>query len=367
MLVFASAVRPVLSAPDWAQAAPGYIVEFPRDHGSHPDRRIEWWYFTGNLSAEGGVRFGYQLTFFRIGIDSQPKSSSPWVVRDLHMAHFAISDLTHRQYRSAQRLDRAGPDWAKAQKDRLDVWQENWSAAMAADGSVSLTASEEQAGQPFSMRLSLQGGRAAVLHGDRGYSRKGLIPGNASIYYSFTRMPTEGELVLGDRRFAVKGDSWMDHEFGTSFLEPGQQGWDWFSLQKSDGGELMLFQLRRADGSLDPNASGTFIRPDGSTRRLVPGDFQLVPGRTWKSSATGAAYPVEWKITVPSEKLTLTVKTPLESQEMHGGPQSAGPSYWEGGIEFSGQWGGAPVVGRGYLEMTGYGSQRISSFFAAPE
>jgi predicted secreted hydrolase len=205
----------------------------------------------------------------------------------------------------------------------------------------------------------LAGGEPPVLHGERGYSRKGTKPGNASHYYSLTRMPSAGTLWIDEERVEVTGDSWMDHEWGTSFLEPGQVGWDWFSIQLEDGSDLMLFQIRRSDGSADPFASGTVVDAAGRATHLGPGDFVLRPGTTWTSAGSGARYPIAWRVSVLSMGLDAEVRAAFPAQEMRTG-SSGSVTYWEGAIDVSGTRGGRPVRGRGYLEMTGYTGRPMS-------
>ncbi len=332
----------------WKDATAGYTYAFPRDHASHPDYKIEWWYYTGNVKATDGRRFGYQVTFFRVGIVPAPTNPSKWAVRDLFMTHLAISDPSGRRYRYAEKLSRGGPGLAGAASDRYHVWNDDWSATL--DGSRHLlNATSPQAG----IDLTLDEGKAPVIHGTGGISQKGAQAGNASHYYSLTRMPTRGTLTVDGERFEVTGDSWMDHEFGTSFLEPGQRGWDWLSMQLSDGRELMLYQLRRDDGSRDPRSSGTLVGTDGKTKHLDVNAFTLTPGRATFKSKNGAVYPIEWAISIPGEKLDLKVTTPLNDQEL-ALERSTGVAYWEGAIDLSGSAAGKPIAGAGYLEMTGY-------------
>jgi predicted secreted hydrolase len=210
--------------------------------------------------------------------------------------------------------------------------------------------------------LTLSPGKGPALHGQRGFSRKGSQPGNASHYYSFSRMPTRGRLEVAGRNVEVEGSSWMDHEFGTSFLEERQVGWDWFSMQFEDGTDLMLFQLRRSDGKRDPNSSGTLIGKAGATRAIAQDEFDLIPGRTWKSAASGASYPVEWRIRIPKADIELEIRAAPDSQELQTG-RSTGVTYWEGAIVVQGRRGGTPVRGRGYLEMTGYSGAPMSRVF----
>lgn len=349
------------SANDWKQAPQDHVLTFPKDHGSHPDQKIEWWYFTGNLATEEGNALGYQLTFFRIGTDPAPKNPSTWTVRNLHMAHFAISDLTEKRYYSAQRLGRAGPSLAGAALDRLFTWNGTWKAEMTTNGAIQLAADSKD----FGLNLHLVSERPIVAHGENGYSRKGQQPGNASIYYSFTRLKSTGTVTISGKPHKVSGLSWMDHEFGTSFLEPGQVGWDWFSLQLNDGSDLMLFQIRQLDPKAPPAMSGTLILPDGKVIHLKPEDFKLDGSKPWKSDTTGAAYPLHWKIHLPNHALSLTTTTVLPDQEMRSA--KAGPTYWEGAVVAEGTHQEKAVTGKGYLEMTGYSGASMSSFFRGTE
>lgn len=347
------AASPQAASP-WKEARPGYVFSFPRDHASHPDFKIEWWYYTGNVRAADGRRFGYQLTFFRVGIDHQPVNPSKWAVRDLYMTHLAVSDAKGQRYRFAEKLTRGGPGLAGALTDRYYTWNEEWSAGIGDQGAGSRTrhvlrASSPQAG----VDLVLDEGKAPAINGINGVNQKGARDGNASHYYSLTRMPTRGTISVDGERFEVTGESWMDHEFSTSFLEPEQRGWDWFSIQLSDNRELMLYRMRRADGSHDPRSSGTLTDANGRTTHLTNDDFTLTPGRATFKSANGAVYPTEWTVAVPKHRLALTVTTPLNDQELSL-VKSTGIAYWEGMIDVAGQAGGRAVRGAGYLEMTGY-------------
>ena len=344
----------------WLSADPDYRLAFPRDHASHPDYRIEWWYYTGNLDAPDGRRFGYQLTFFRVGVDRRPVNPSRWAVRDLHMAHLAVTDIAGRRHQVAERLNRDGVGWAGASTETLHVWNDGWSArldAAAGDGAHLLNAASDDGALAVDFRLVPD--RPPVLHGAAGYSQKGAETGNASHYYSFTRLRTTGRIVVDGEAFDVSGLSWMDHEFGTSFLEPAQVGWDWFSLQFDDGSDLMVYTMRRDDGAPDPRSSGTFVAPDGSITRLAAGDYALVPGRRWTSPASGASYPVAWEIRVPALGIDLDVEATIDAQELQTG-ESTGVTYWEGAIDARGTREGAPLAGQGYLEMTGYAGPPMS-------
>jgi predicted secreted hydrolase len=263
------------------------------------------------------------------------------------MAHAAVTDAAGRQFLYGERVSRAGVGAAGAGTFDYRVWNGDWQARLEY-GRHKLQARDDR----FSFDLELSEDNPAVLNGDHGYSQKGNAAGNATEYYSLTRMPTEGAIFVNGERFAVRGNSWMDHEFGTTFLERTQQGWDWFSLQLDDGTDLMAFRLRSLDGTADPRSSGTVVPKGGPPRRLLAGDFTLIPGRRWTSPASGGAYPVEWEVSVPGESMQLKVRPVLDNQEIDGTRTSV--KYWEGAVDVTGTRGGAPITGRGYLEMTGY-------------
>jgi predicted secreted hydrolase len=343
----------------WKEAKAGYQFSFPRDHAAHPDFKIEWWYYTGNVTAADGRRFGYQVTFFRVGIDFMPANPSKWAVRDLYMTHLAVSDAKGQRYRYAEKLTRGGPGLAGAKTDTYYTWNDDWSAGIRDQGpgiraQHVLRANSAQAG----IDLVLDEGKAPAINGINGINQKGAREGNASHYYSLTRMPTRGAITIDGERFEVSGQSWMDHEFSTSFLEPEQRGWDWFSIQLSDNRELMLYRMRRADGSHDPRSSGTLVDAGGRTTHLTNSDFTLTPGRSTFTSRNGAVYPTEWKVAVPAHQIDLTVTTPLNDQELSL-VESTGIAYWEGMIDVTGSQavgssGRQVLTGSGYLEMTGY-------------
>jgi predicted secreted hydrolase len=339
----------------WKSAVPGRLITLPADHASHPDYKLEWWYYTGNVDAADGRRFGYQLTFFRVGVDPAPANPSRWTVRDLYMAHLAVTDVNGRRYRFSDRMNRAGPGWAGARTDRYRVWNDDWDAGLAAPRTHHLRAGTRE----FGLDLTLDEDRPPVLNGDRGYSQKGSSPGNASYYYSLTRMPTRGAITIDGRSIPVSGASWMDHEFGTNFLEASQVGWDWFSIQLGDGRDLMIFQLRRDDGSIDPHSSGTLVDAGGRVSPItIASTFALTPGRVWTSDVSHARYPVAWHVSVPTAALDLDVTAALDDQELHT-EHSTGVTYWEGAIDVHGRSNDRPVDGRGYLEMTGYAGRAM--------
>ncbi len=207
VLALVALLAPVAAQSVWKDATAGYRFEFPRDHASHPDYKIEWWYYTGNLATSSGRRFGYQVTFFRVGIDPAPVNPSRWAVRDIHMAHLAVSDPEGRRYRFDERLSRSGPGLSGAASDRYRVWNDDWSAGVDEQQRHVLQATSRSA----SVQLTLDEGKAPVVNGVNGISQKGARPGNASHYYSMTRMPTRGVITVDGERFDVTGESWNEN------------------------------------------------------------------------------------------------------------------------------------------------------------
>lgn len=325
----------------YRQALPGYRYDFPRDHFEHPDFRTEWWYYTGNVRNADGRRFGFELVFFRQGERRGPSENrSAWRIDDLYLAHLALTDIGGRQFHSYRRLSRAGPGLAGAGFAGRRVWNGNWSAEWDADfRGQTLRAVARDA--RFTLRLAPL--KPWVIHGENGVSQKAAGAGRASYYVSFPRLSVEGEI----NGRAVQGTAWMDHEWFTHQLEAAQVGWDWFSAQLADNTELMLFQLRRKDGGIDPYSAGTFIDGQGRARHLKAGDFTLQPLETWTSPKTKARYPVRWRLRVPSLGIDMECAAALREQELAG--EGGGPSYWEGAVTYSGS-----ASGVGYLEMTGY-------------
>ena len=358
---------------DWQQALPGWQYKFPTDHAIHPDYKTEWWYFTGNLRDERGHEFGYELTFFRQGILSPKQQealakdgSTPerFVQSDFKFAHFAVSDISGNRFYFVQKLnrgafgdagfggiadDKLGPAGTKAPVPL--AWMESWSLKPQADGAWQITA--QTGGEtPMSIDLKVLPLKGPVIEGTDGVSQKAEGLGNASHYYSFTRLQTTGTLSLGknEQKNNVHGESWFDHEWASNQMVADQVGWDWFCFQLNDGTEMMLYAMRRRDGSVDPVSSGTWVAADGHTEHLRREDFQLTKLETWKSAHTGATYPLEWRVNLPARQMQLTVKPRIEDQEL----VLPGISYWEGAIAISGQSGGKPVNGVGYMELTGY-------------
>jgi predicted secreted hydrolase len=344
----AQVLAPVLPAGGFARADGPQPFDFPAAHGPHPEYQTEWWYYTGNLETSDGRHFGYQLTFFRralLPITDEADRASRWATNQVYFAHFAITDVAGAEHRSFERFGRGAAGLAGAEADPYQVWLEDWRVEQTEADVYHLVASQDG----LALDLLLHDMKGPVFHGDQGYSQKGSDPGNASYYYSMTRLETSGEVIIGDSAHTVDGLSWMDHEFSTSALGADQVGWDWFALQFDDGSELMLFQLRKDNGSIDRFSSGTFIGSDGSTTHLEHDDFLIGIGDTWTSPRTHGEYPAEWSLTIPSLNLTLNINPYLADQEM-----DITFAYWEGAVMITGKRGGLSIAGSGYIEMTGY-------------
>jgi predicted secreted hydrolase len=339
----------VTSRAQYQVALPGYRYEFPRDHFNHPEYQTEWWYYTGNLKGADGHRFGFELTFFREAVDRSHIEASPWDVRDVYLAHFAVSDLDGGEFYHAERTNRAGPGIAGVDESKVKIWNGNWQALWKGK-TVELKANDER----FAVDLVLRPEKAPVIQGENGVSQKAAGVGHASHYISLTRLKTSGSMTVGKTLNKVTGSAWMDHEFFTHQLEAEQVGWDWLSLQLNDNTELMLFHIRRKDGSIDPFSAGTYVDALGGTVHLHEADFVLRPaGDTWISAITKARYPVRWHVEIPKLSLSFEITTPLKPQELSGRNPSS-PNYWEGAITLAGTRGNSRVSGVGYLEMTGY-------------
>lgn len=329
-------------------ALPGYHFQFPHDYFNHPDFQTEWWYYTGNLHTAEGRKFGFELTFFRQGIDRNPAQQGVWDVHDVWFAHLALSDIDGKRFLHTERWNRQGAGLAGADETQRRVWNGNWQVQWTGPGEH-LQAVAEQ----FRLDLNLLPAKPPAIHGQNGVSQKSAGAGHASHYFSETRLKTDGTIEIGGASYRVDGLAWMDHEFFTNQLSADETGWDWFSLQFDDGSDLMLYRLRRKDGSADPYSSGTYVDAQGRTLHLSISNYNLSPAKNWKSPATGASYPVAWKIESPLLGLSLDLYTRLPQQELTSSSKAA-PSYWEGAIEVTGTKQGKPVKGAGYLEMTGY-------------
>jgi predicted secreted hydrolase len=332
----------------YAKAVEPRAFSFPEDHGPHPEFKTEWWYYTGNLETAEGRRFGFQLTFFRSALAPEmAERASAWATRQVYLAHFTVTDVQEKRFHSFERWSRGAAGLAGSEGEPFRVWVKDWSTEAAGGQAPPMRISAREG--DVGIDLVLRPGKPPVLQGERGLSRKSAERGNASYYYSLTRMPAAGTVRVDGGSFPVSGLVWMDREWSTSSLGKDQVGWDWFALQLSDGREVMLYRLRGKDGSADPASSGTVIGPGGESRQLTLGDFTLEDLDRWQSPRSGAEYPSRWRLRIPSEGLDVEVRPLLADQEL-----DVSFLYWEGAVEISGTRSGAPVTGRGYVELTGY-------------
>ncbi len=338
----------------WRKIEPGHALEFPRDHGAHPEYRTEWWYVTGNLADADGRRFGVQLTFFRTGLGDAPPADArradaagrAWQV---WAGHIALVDVRRGETHLAERLRRGSSPLVSASLERLDFQLEDWALVQGDDGVLDLRAADPATG--IAMDLRLEPAKPLVLHGEDGVSTKGFEPGNASAYATWTRLETTGTLAVGGQAHAVSGDAWLDHEWGSGQLGAGVVGWDWFGLHLDDGRELMVYGLRREDGTPHPVSGGTLIEVDGTARALKLEDFEIEQTARWTSPHTQASYPAGWIIRVPSASLSLRARPLVADCELDTG--STNVVYWEGPVELSDPV-TSKVLGRGYAELVGY-------------
>lgn len=337
------------SAFTYQLALPGRKLSFPADHYSHPDFKTEWWYYTGQLETESGKRYGYQVTFFRFGVrDRQKEMKEKPLFTELYMAHFALSNVAKKKFLYRERINRGYGDRAGAATDRYLVWNEDWK--VEGDNKEHRIYAGDRG---TTLQLALTSLKPPVLHGQNGHSQKAEGEGRASYYYSLTRMQAEGDLTIDGRKEKVRGLSWMDHEFGSNQLADNQVGWDWFSIQLDNQSELMLYLMRRKDGSIDPYSSGTLVSANGTTRHLALKDFRIEVLERWRSPKSGANYPMKWKVSIPSEEIELEILPAFPDQELITS-RSTRVTYWEGAVGTKGTSKQSPIAGHGYVEMTGY-------------
>lgn len=318
---------------------------FPADHGPHPSFRNEWWYVTGNLDDEDGRRFGFELTIFRFALTpSEPESASSWRSHQIYIAHLAVTDAEREGFHVAQRYSRGALGLAGARAEPFRVWLEDWEIAASASGGWRLIARDAH----FAVDLELEPLRPPIMNGEDGLSQKSAEPGNASFYYSITRLATDGVVTIDDREYEVSGLSWLDREWSSSALSSDQVGWDWFALQLSDGTDLMFYQLRGRDGMPDGHSAGTLVDIDLQVSHLASTEVEVRVTDQWESN-DGGHYPSGWTLTVPRSGLELDIRPVVADQELF-----TTVRYWEGAVDVRGTRNGQPLTGRGYVELTGY-------------
>jgi predicted secreted hydrolase len=323
---------------------------FPADHGSHPEYRTEWWYFTGNLESAARRHFGFELTFFRYALAAvSPRAGeSAWRTNQVWMAHFAITNTEGRRFIARERLTREALDLAGAEAAPLRIWVEDWAVSGQARGD-DLELRLEARDDVIGLQLDLVSTVPHVAQGDGGLDAKGAGYGNASHYYSVPRLAANGLVTVDGETFPVTGLAWLDREWSTSSLEPGIAGWDWFALHLSDGSDLMFYRLRTVDGETSPFSSGSLTSSGGIHRTLDSDDVVLTELDAWASDRTGVRYPIAWRLTIPDVGLVLDVRPYLAAQEL-----DLSVRYWEGAMRVSGRGPGGTLTGSGYLELAGY-------------
>lgn len=333
----------------YRKALPGYKFAFPRDHASHEAFKTEWWYYTGHLKSDDGKKYGYELTFFRSGVSPSVRGQTKTREHsNVYLAHFAVSDINNKKFHFYEKLTRSGLTLGAASSSVLHLYNDGWRVDEAGD-SMMLTADSPKTG----LKLLLSSKKPPTIHGKDGVSQKADCIGCASHYYSLTRMDTKGLLFIDGKEKRVTGTSWMDHEFGSNQLTDEQVGWDWYSLQLSDNTELMLYMMRKRDGTIDKNSSGTIIGADGKTEHLSLSQFKIRSKSKWLSPLSKGNYPMNWEIEIPEKQIKLQVSADFDSQELVT-KRSTDVTYWEGASSITGTKMGKPITGEGYVEMTGY-------------
>jgi predicted secreted hydrolase len=336
-----------------AHAAADESLRFPRDHGAHRDARIEWWYLTGVLEAAPRT-WGFQITFFRAATGLTGAEASRFAARELVFAHAAVSDLEAQRLRHDQRIARSGFAIAEAAVDDAALVVGDWRLARGEhDGRSRYAAHASSDSAGFAFELALAATQPLLAQGAAGLSRKGPRPEQSSRYYSEPQLVVAGTIAIDARPVAVVGRAWLDHEWSDSFLDRDAVGWDWLGMNLDDGAALTAFRLRRADGSA-LWGGGSFRALGGATRDFAPGEVEFTPGRVWTSPASGARYPVEWRVATPAGR--FSVRAVLDDQELDS-RASTGAIYWEG-LSLLEDGAGARL-GRGYLEMTGYAARLV--------
>jgi len=355
--------------------------EFPQDHLAHPDFKHEWWYFTGNLTTTDGIKLGYQLTLFRIGLkadenivktidsvtgttDQSAKNASRWRTNNIYMGHLALTDISNQRFYDYEKFSRnalglAGSELVKTalktqdakEATAIKIWLEDWQIASQGESTFPLNIKAQKG--DIAINLSLNPVKPVVYNGYEGLSQKGRKQGNASYYYSITRLESKGVVTIKNQTFDVSGNSWLDREWSTSVLEKDQAGWDWFSIQLNDGRDLMFYKIRRKDNTMDHYSSGTLVYRSGTYKILNAEDVLLEETEYWQSPHSGVRYPSRWKISIPKERLEIHITPYMADQE-----NNLTVRYWEGAVKATGvqqtDTGDLKVSGDGYVELTGY-------------
>jgi predicted secreted hydrolase len=336
---------PCAAQSPYAQVTVGRPLSFPQDLGSHPTFRTEWWYVTGWLTTERGESLGFQITFFRSKPDIDDQNPSAFTPHQVLIAHCALSDVKRGQLWQDQRIRRAGLGLAGADEGDTHVWIEGWSLKREKEVYAAKIEAED-----FSLDLSLSATQAALINGEAGVSRKGPQAQAASYYYSLPHMRVAGSISRRGAKNQVSGEAWFDHEWSSEYLDAEAVGWDWIGINLDDGAALMAFRIRGIDQE-QRWAGGTYRSADGQSQILQPADIAFHPGRRWVSPRTGIGYPVEWSVRAAGRQFDLQ---PLLDDQENDTRLSTGAIYWEGAVRAYEE---RRLVGRGYLELTGYGER----------
>jgi predicted secreted hydrolase len=336
---------------DFSKAVDKRKFVFPEDHGPHPNFRTEWWYFTGNLLSDDGKIFGYQFTIFRTALSKEKSErNSEWNSNQIYMAHFAVTDIDGNKFYFDERFSREGNNLAGAQIYPFKVWLEDWQIIQIQNRVlfdlpiINVMAKTEN----FEIDFILESVKPFVLQGDAGLSQKGKQQGNASYYYSYTRLKTKGKIILAGKEYSVSGFSWMDREWSTNALSEDQKGWDWFALQLDDNTEIMYYQMRKKDGTSDVFSKGVFVDETGASQLINRDDVILEVKDYWESGG-GEKYPSGWNLQIPSKEIDLKITPAVKNQLM-----DVAVRYWEGSVKIEGKKSNTDVRGKGYVELTGY-------------
>jgi predicted secreted hydrolase len=339
----AHAVEPVT----YAQPDPTYVMQFPRDEGSHPEFRIEWWYVTGWLENAAHEPIGFQITFFRNRPGIDENNPSRFALRQVLFAHAAVSDPKIGFLLHDEKSARAGFGLAETSQERLDVHIDDWSLRADASKYVAHLAAKE-----FALQLEMQRGQPPMLQGQNGFSRKGPDERSASHYYSVPGLKVSGTLNIRGHAQEVQGTAWFDHEWSSTYKEEGARGWDWTGLNFADGSALMAFRMRDSNGTPVWASASTRAAGSHEVRTFDPQSVHWRALRRWRSPRTGIEYPVEWEVSVGQRRFVLR---PLMDDQENDASSSTGTIYWEGAVRAFDT--ANQPVGSGYLELTGYGKE----------
>lgn len=319
---------------------------FPDDHGAHPAYRLESWYFLGTLTTKQGRNFGFQLTFFRLGLTPEPvQRASAWATHQIYRGHFALTDVAQSRFLAFERFSRAALGLSGAKASPVRIWLEDWFVEGVNGGDENAIFYLRAGADDLRIDLDLRSAKPMVL----GDGDNLPLPGGAFHAYLIPRLRAQGTLHLDDDTFQVEGLAWLDRAWGSLPLPQGQVALNRFVLQLDDGREILCFQLHRRDGGGRPINMGLVVRRDGSVLRLDRQDMAMDVLDDWVSPRERTRYPARWRLRIPAEAIELDITPYIADQEMN-----LSIRYWSGAVRITGKAGGRPVSGNGYVELTGY-------------